>query len=159
MRRSHAGTGIHFEGQFSASHNLEAVFGEGHKCSRLHGHNWKVEIDISVFPRVEFGTIIKGVILDFGKLKEIINDLDHKTIVSVLYDGDLPADAHYRLDGPSTCENLSLHIADRVFIVFTEHWANFKGIDIPMDWQSATIIVKVIESQNNSATSTITVER
>jgi 6-pyruvoyltetrahydropterin/6-carboxytetrahydropterin synthase len=60
---------------FEAAHFLP--FHEG-KCKNPHGHSYKLEIEVSGTPKK--GEVPdKGMIIDFGKLKEIVNDLiiDH----------------------------------------------------------------------------------
>ena len=64
--------------EFSAGHRLP-----GHeKCSRLHGHNYKVKIVITYnYERLIEGA--NGFIVDFGDIKKIINDkFDHKFLIS-----------------------------------------------------------------------------
>jgi len=66
------------EFKFSAAHKLPYYDG---KCKELHGHGFKLQIEVT-------GDIIKegpkqGMIIDFGDLKKIINEivierLDHK---------------------------------------------------------------------------------
>jgi 6-pyruvoyltetrahydropterin/6-carboxytetrahydropterin synthase len=59
---------------FAAAHQLKMVAA---KCENLHGHNWKIEVDIA-------GKNLNaaGVLIDFGELKqhlsEITESLDHK---------------------------------------------------------------------------------
>jgi len=61
--------------RFEAAHWLPA-FPEGHKCKRLHGHSFEVEIVVSgeIHP-------VSGVLMDFGDLKKVvkpyIESLDH----------------------------------------------------------------------------------
>lgn len=44
-------------------------------CKRIHGHNWKINVEIN-------GTIQKdGMVIDFTRIKEIINSLDHKFLI------------------------------------------------------------------------------
>lgn len=62
---------------FSAAHRIE-----GHpKCGRLHGHNYKVEIQLTVD---RLGGA--GMVLDFAELdrvvKPIVDELDHRYMVS-----------------------------------------------------------------------------
>ena len=58
---------------FEAAHYINNYVG---KCSRLHGHNWKVEVHI-------YGTKLDelGMLIDFRDLKATVNDiiikLDH----------------------------------------------------------------------------------
>ncbi len=60
--------------EFSSAHILN-----GHKgsCKRMHGHNWKVEVEVS-------GNVLDnvGMVLDFKDIRnstnEIVNKLDHR---------------------------------------------------------------------------------
>jgi len=60
---------------FEAAHRLPNV-PEGHKCARLHGHSYRVEVHV----RGEIGTE-SGWLMDFGDVKAafrpILNELDH----------------------------------------------------------------------------------
>lgn len=66
---------------FAASHVLE---GHPGKCSRLHGHNWKVEVEVAARALDSIGMAI-----DFADLKaavsEIVDGMDHRHL------NDLPA--------------------------------------------------------------------
>lgn len=56
----------------SMGHKLEEYIGE---CAYIHGHNWRVEVEVE-------GTIDNnGFVVDFKKIKEIINIYDHRTIL------------------------------------------------------------------------------
>ena len=61
---------------FSAAHLLRDYDGP---CARLHGHNWKVEVEVTASALDELGM---GV--DFGVIKrhtrEIIDRLDHRNL-------------------------------------------------------------------------------
>lgn len=65
---------IYKEVFFEATHRLEHYPG---KCSRLHGHQWRVEVWI-------VGTIDEetGILLDYNCVKEIINRFDHQVILA-----------------------------------------------------------------------------
>lgn len=67
--------------RFSASHQL-AGLPEDHQCSRLHGHNYLIEVELSSDTLDE-----TGFVLDFGALKAIklyIDDiLDHRHLNDV----------------------------------------------------------------------------
>lgn len=88
------------EFRFEAAHRLPFV-PEGHKCSRLHGHSFKVELTVSgpVDPKT-------GWFIDYDVLHEIwdpLHDaLDHR------YLNDVPG-----LENP-TSENLAKWIWDRM---------------------------------------------
>jgi len=69
------------EFSFSASHQLSEL-GEDHPCARLHGHNYKVKVELKCKNLNE-----KGMVQDYRELKPIkdwINDkLDHKHLNDV----------------------------------------------------------------------------
>ena len=60
------------EFRFEAAHRLPRV-PEGHKCARLHGHSFKVEV--AIFGDVNPET---GWLIDFGELYEIWRPLHDK---------------------------------------------------------------------------------
>ncbi len=86
--------------EFSSAHRLRGYEG---KCENLHGHNWAVEATVASRDLDN-----KGLLIDFrvlkGKLKEIMNDLDHKNL------NDLPA---FKVKNP-TSENIAKYIYDRL---------------------------------------------
>lgn len=66
---------------FAAAHQLPEL-GPDHKCSRLHGHTYVVEVDI------ETGELdAKGMVLDFGEVKNIIRRADHRLLNTVINPG------------------------------------------------------------------------
>ncbi|ADD03269.1 6-pyruvoyl tetrahydropterin synthase and hypothetical protein [Thermoanaerobacter italicus Ab9] len=65
---------------FDSAHNLVNYNG---KCEELHGHTYKLEVTVEGKPDGE------GMVIDFVKLKEIVNEkvvkkLDHKYLNEVL---------------------------------------------------------------------------
>lgn len=80
--------------EFAGAHYLPNHPG---KCQNLHGHTWKVEVEI-------MGQVKKdtGMIIDFGDMKEKINPIietfDHKCLNKVL--------EAWGVDVPPTAENL-----------------------------------------------------
>lgn len=66
---------IYKEFSFEAAHRLPNV-PEGHKCARLHGHSFRVEVHVT-------GAVGEhsGWVMDFGELKAVVNpvikQLDH----------------------------------------------------------------------------------
>ena len=64
--------------QFEAAHWLP-TFPEGHKCRRLHGHSFRVEIVVGgeVDPA-------RGYLVDFGEIRDavtpLIDQLDHRLL-------------------------------------------------------------------------------
>jgi 6-pyruvoyltetrahydropterin/6-carboxytetrahydropterin synthase len=82
--------------QFSAAHNLRGYRG---RCEELHGHNWKVEVNVS-------GEKLDktGMLMDFKQLKKrlnkVLDKLDHKYITRL---------AHFKRINP-TSENIAKYI-------------------------------------------------
>lgn len=93
------------EGTFSSAHNLRAYKG---KCEELHGHNWKVEIEVAS------GTIDKtGMVMDFSEmkneLKKVLGKFDHKYLNKL---------ACFKKVNP-TSENISKYIYDCLKVKLT----------------------------------------
>jgi 6-pyruvoyltetrahydropterin/6-carboxytetrahydropterin synthase len=67
--------------QFSASHVIEGL-PEGHKCGRLHGHTYEVEVQVEGVPDRT------GFVVDFGDVAAavgpIIARLDHRHLNDVM---------------------------------------------------------------------------
>jgi 6-pyruvoyltetrahydropterin/6-carboxytetrahydropterin synthase len=82
---------------FSASHMLPGLPAD-HKCGRLHGHNYTVEVVVGAQELVE-----PGFVTDFGDLAPL------KTYIDTTFDhrhlNDILAD-------PPTSENLAAHLAE-----------------------------------------------
>ena len=69
---------LYTEGFFDAAHFIERHAG---KCSRLHGHTWK----ICVWVRGEESQLDhNGILWDFGNLKDILECYDHRTLNDIL---------------------------------------------------------------------------
>ena len=85
--------------RFEAAHSLPNV-PAGHKCSRLHGHSYKVDVHVTGETDPHSGWVI-----DFGELKrivgEILDQLDHRCL------NDIPG-----LEN-STSEIMAKYIWDR----------------------------------------------
>ncbi len=81
---------------FSSAHNLRGYQGA---CENLHGHNWKVEVEVR-----SGGLDSLGMVVDFKSLKEkargVIERLDHRYLNEVP-----PFDTEN-----ATAENLARHI-------------------------------------------------
>jgi len=65
---------IYWTKEFDSSHFLELEYES--KCKRIHGHTYKVEVEIEGELNEE------GMIFDFTHLSEIVKELDHRLIVS-----------------------------------------------------------------------------
>ena len=110
--------------QFSASHQLPYM-PEGHKCKRLHGHTYEVEI------KLQFDLLHKGLTVDFGELDVVGEFLkakfDHRHLNEVLKN--------------PTSELLAQYIAGQISIM-----------DPCRVWFPALFSVTVRESPSTSAT-------
>ena len=86
--------------RFEAAHSLPNV-PPGHKCGRLHGHSYRV--DVHVRGQVDDA---KGWLMDFGDLKQavapVLEELDHRLL------GEVPGLAS------STSEMIARHIWRRL---------------------------------------------
>lgn len=83
---------------FSASHQLDYL-PDGHKCARLHGHNYAVVIELEAHKLNSNGFVMDYADLDF--VKEYIDEqLDHRHLNDVFGCGSL-----------TTAENLAQHFA------------------------------------------------
>ena len=85
---------------FDAAHWLP-TFPEGHKCRRLHGHTFRVELVVQ-------GEVdrAKGYLVDYGELKRAIQPLEEQLDHHLL--NEIPG-----LENP-TAENLSRWIYERI---------------------------------------------
>ncbi|MCY2932410.1 MAG: 6-carboxytetrahydropterin synthase QueD [Planctomycetota bacterium] len=86
--------------RFEAAHSLPHV-PPGHKCARLHGHGYRLDVHVSGTPDARTGWL-----MDFGDIKKalapILEDLDHHCL------NDIPGLAN------STSELLAKYIWDRL---------------------------------------------
>ena len=102
---------IHTEVKFEAAHRLSDYEG---KCNRMHGHNWKVEMDIE-------GEMAKetSMLFDFTGMKDIANEFDHKLILKNTAEnrklfGHLPENWVYWISVEPTAENFAKLIKQMV---------------------------------------------
>ena len=86
---------LHTEGWYDAAHHLENYEG---KCANQHGHTYKVEVWVK--GKAE-QLKSNGILWDFGNLKKVIKEFDHKNL-NKLFNDDLKIN--------STAENQSLYI-------------------------------------------------
>lgn len=104
---------FHFEG-------AHALVGYDGKCRHLHGHSYRLLVSLTGKPNSQLCCPKNGMVLDFGDLKHlvedlIINDYDH----ALLLRKDAPlateiANTYQKvilLDFQPTCEMLTLHFA------------------------------------------------
>ncbi len=85
---------------FEAAHHLPRV-PPGHKCSRMHGHSYRVDIALSGPVDPEIGWVVDFAVID-DAWADIHRRFDHHTLNDI-----------HGLDNP-TCENLCAFIWDEV---------------------------------------------
>lgn len=82
---------------FDAAHHLDGL-PHGHKCARVHGHTWTVEVVLA-----SQTLVAPGFVTDFGELaplgRYIADRLDHRNLNDAL-------------DTPPTSEGVARHLAD-----------------------------------------------
>jgi 6-pyruvoyltetrahydropterin/6-carboxytetrahydropterin synthase len=83
--------------RFDAAHHLDGL-PDGHKCARVHGHTWTVEVRLTATQLTP-----PGFVTDFGDLAPfggyLASALDHRDLNAVL-------------DFPPTSELLAKHLAE-----------------------------------------------
>jgi len=88
------------EDNFSSAHQLRGYKG---KCENIHGHNWKIVVQLSGEKLNDI-----GILIDFHEikaiLKVILDDLDHKNL------NEIPP---FDKENPSS-ENLACYIFERI---------------------------------------------
>ncbi|MCP4378699.1 MAG: 6-carboxytetrahydropterin synthase QueD [bacterium] len=64
--------------RFEAAHSLPNVPAD-HKCNRMHGHSYRVDVHVSGQPDPKSGWVV-----DFGEIKSVVeavlDKLDHRTL-------------------------------------------------------------------------------
>lgn len=85
---------------FSAAHRL---VGSGGKCESLHGHNFRVELEVEGRELDDTGMVVDFGVLK-GVLKQVLKELDHR---------DLNEVSAFKDKSPSS-ENLARHILGEV---------------------------------------------
>ncbi len=107
--------------EFSAAHHLRDYPG---KCSRLHGHNYRVEVSVASAELDE-----NGMLLDFGRLKELcweaIAQLDHSLL------NDHP---FFQQENP-TSENIARYIYGQITQMLAHMPVAVASVRV---WESAT---------------------
>ena len=102
--------------RFSAAHQLEGYMG---KCEGLHGHNWKVEVEVEGENLDEVGMLI-----DFRKMKELLRNvlegLDHRMLneLEVFKEGNPSAE----LIAQYIYSQVKIDIPAEIFLVSVSVW-------------------------------------
>jgi 6-pyruvoyltetrahydropterin/6-carboxytetrahydropterin synthase len=107
---------------FSASHTL--ALGDDHPCSRLHGHNYTVEIELGA-PELDS----RGMVVDYGELRAL------KTHLDTLYD-------HRHLNEVMECEPTAENVAEQIFQFAATIWPGVRSVTVgetPATWARFSI--------------------
>ena len=113
--------------EIDSSHYLRNYDG---KCADLHGHRWVVEVTVESVTEDAIDSLDNtGILLDFGVIKSLINEFDHKNL------NDMPEFE----DINPTAENLAIIWADAL-----THEILLRGIP------AKVVSVKVWETPTNS---------
>jgi 6-pyruvoyltetrahydropterin/6-carboxytetrahydropterin synthase len=89
---------IHWEDEISCAHNLELDYES--KCNRVHGHNYKIEVDINASLLND-----QGMVIDFSDIKKIVFKLDHRNLNDFIKQPTAENIAKY------LCERIKNHIS------------------------------------------------
>lgn len=101
---------------FSASHVLEGL-GDDHPCSRLHGHNYEVEVIAGSESLDERGFVVD--FFELGGVKRLIEEqLDHRHLNDVL-EGQPSAEVLARFIHDWCQANLPAGVAGKIVAVRT----------------------------------------
>lgn len=121
------GTTVYFE----AAHRQ---LGDTSKCGKLHGHNWKVDVEITSEDINDVGYVI-----DFKEVSEICNRYDHSVM---LVKDDPLVNVLMRMDQKvvvmetnPTCENLAVEIAECITMVLENNKVYLDGLKIVV-WEN-----------------------
>lgn len=94
---------LELEHHFDAAHYLP---GHSGKCNQLHGHRWEVEV---VIQTVRLNS--SGMVVDFGDIKTIIDELDHRHLNELM---DNPT---AELIAEGLWQQITLHLSDKDDVV------------------------------------------
>jgi len=97
------------------------------KCCNLHGHTYKVEMDIEAEGRG--GIEMEDIVVDFGRVKEVLRRFDHRYL-----NDEFKKVKNYE-SRPTTAENFATLLWQEVqeilpagtFVVGVRVWEGFKG--------------------------------
>jgi 6-pyruvoyltetrahydropterin/6-carboxytetrahydropterin synthase len=96
---------IHTEATISAAHHLPFYKG---KCKDIHGHNFRVTVDVYAKELQREGSCT-SMVIDFSEIKKAIMKYDHKDLNDVMFLG-----FHRVIEYQPTAELLATEIAHNV---------------------------------------------
>lgn len=80
--------------EISGAHSLTLPYES--ECTRLHGHNWVIEVTCR---SRELNS--EGMVVDFKDIKKIVKELDHRVINELI-------------DGNPTAERIAKYLCDKI---------------------------------------------
>ena len=113
---------LEYEDSFDAAHFLP---GHDGKCANLHGHTWRVKICIESSYLGD-----NGMVIDFGRLKEIIQLFDH-------------ANLNEKIIANPTAENIANMISGYVLTALAECGAPSSVVKYVDVWESEHSKIRV----------------
>lgn len=116
---------------FDAAHRLPHHHG---KCQYRHGHRWEVEVQIQTVVTDQQLKERHGMVVDFGWVKDIIDEFDHSDL------NDWFSDPTAEAIASSILESINLHL---------EHATGLEAAVIVTVWESPNCSVTVMESEND----------
>lgn len=121
------GTTVYFE----AAHRQ---LNDPSKCGKLHGHNWKVDVEIESDDINEIGYVV-----DFKEVGAICNRYDHAVL---LVKDDPLVNVLMRMDQKvvvmernPTCENLAMEIAECIAMMLENNKVYLDGLKVVV-WEN-----------------------
>jgi 6-pyruvoyltetrahydropterin/6-carboxytetrahydropterin synthase len=119
---------INIEQEIASGHQLRGYKG---KCENLHGHNWKIRLEVS---RADLDDI--GLAIDFNDLKRILNEILEKYDHAML--NDLPAFAQIN----PTSENLARILYQECKAAISSFPIQLKAVTV---WESSKASIRYYE--------------
>ena len=152
----------------SAAHVVHTI---DTKCTRLHGHNWAVKVEINIGEGHNLKEVMPEtqLLVDFTDIKNILMELDHKTIIAksmIVDDGTLSGKilAQFAVVGSGRVKEYTLPIEDVAIIdvpAATAEWiAHYYATEIAKVAmkqlnENLEVTVDVFETDNCSASITV----
>lgn len=135
MKEDWINVDIKTEATFAAAHFVQTTQSQ---CNNLHGHNWRVEVEINGIIKTD------GMVVDFIDIKKLINQLDHKFLV--------PAKSFKLMNKIKGVDSKLIGISDmsdRVVCIMPESWVYMVDVPVITAEHLAEYIRRIIKNQFN----------
>ena len=126
---------------FSAAHLLPNHDG---KCARLHGHNYKVGVQVHGKVKGLTGESDEGMVMDFAemdeKVKPLIDEMDHYYIACGDEDDPIPAAHTTTISVRTTAENIAGELLKRLVEFWPRklYWVAVRVWETDKAWAEVT---------------------